>query len=321
MKRALILTILLAALCAACAKPIEQSLPALGGADEKLRHAAIVRLGKDGAPLLPKIAPLLASENENERRAAFDIVRRLGKPAMPTMIEKIGGVWKTKDTQEGFVEYFRGLGDDGYNALLTTFWDTGEEEGKLTAAGDPASAAKIDEIHPRLESVGFVIANLQNRTEVGRTAEMLRNPFVKARRWAAYVLCTKGWRPTDRTDAAIYYTHLMTAASCPKLPEPVDDAARLAAADLPFFLSIAQSYPAGEDALSSALAHTGTDTAAAYVYEQAVKAGDDFRVLRNFRILKEMETDAGRRLAKRLMADPKLGPAIRALDPDAPNGL
>jgi len=316
MKRLLCAIVLLAAACVACQKPIEKSLDVLASDKDKDRQAAIVRLGKEGAPLLPKLAPMLNSDNLRERKAVYEIVRRLGKAAMPTMFEQIGAVWKDKDARDGFVEYFRSLGDDGYRTLLDELYNVGVEDGKTSTSGEPGAMARSVELNGKFESTSFILENLTNRTEVGRLPELLRNPSAPVRVRIAYLLCLKGWKPVERLDAAIYYTHLIATLNCPQVPEPASEAGRLAAADLPFVLATLGQYPPGGDAFEKTLANAGSDSAARYAYDQAVKADNEFTLLNYYRILLSMDTQTAQGLAKKLLADPRAGGSIRALDPD-----
>jgi hypothetical protein len=163
----------------------------------------------------------------------------------------------------------------------------------------------------------LVLEGLENLDDVGRAPELLRNADAKVRVRAAYLLCVKGWTPKDRLDAAIFYTHLMATLQCARVPEPAQDAARLAAADLADFLNLGEQYPAPGDVQLQVLVQAATDDAADYLCRQALEAKSEFQLTRCFRALKAMENDRAAACAKRLLADKNAGASIRAIDPAA----
>jgi hypothetical protein len=246
-------------------------------------------------------------------------MRRLGNKALPTMLEKIGEVWKGREWRDGFVEYFRSLGDVGYNALLGQLVEAGAlSDGDAAAIG---SMGKIEQLYHRFESLSLVAEGLEGHLEVGKLPELLRHTDAKFRTRTAYLLCLKQWKPRQAEEAILFYSHLIATLPCAGVPEPVDEAARLAAADLPLFLKVDDQFPAAGSARWRVLAKTGSDAAAMYVYEQARQAENEFLLLTCFQALKEMRTETALNYAKRLLADPKAGKSIRALEPRAAEGL
>ena len=114
----LVLAIFLLLLAAACEKPLEQTVDDLKSADAQVRQKAVDRLSAEGEQLLPRLASSLSTNDAVERDALFAVLRRQGEKALPEMLDKIGYVFRDKETREGYTEFFRSLGDKGYQALL-----------------------------------------------------------------------------------------------------------------------------------------------------------------------------------------------------------
>ncbi|HPQ70825.1 MAG TPA: hypothetical protein PKW95_17000 [bacterium] len=311
---ALIFAIILSLLVAACEKPLEQTVDDLKSADAQVRQKAIDRLSAEGEQLAPRLASSLSTNDDTERDALFSILRRQGEKALPEMLDKIGYVFRDKKTREGFTEYFRSQGDKGYQALLDELMKTAEQEaGEATGSG---SMVKLAALHHRFESLSLILESLDNNVNVGRVPELLKHSHGPVRTRAAYLLCTKNWQPSGDPDVAmIYYTHLVGALACPNVSEPVQDAGRMAAANFKLFLETEAKYPAGADARYQVLAAAGTDEVARYLYDQARATPNEFLLYNYFLVLHNMQTDLAEKLSAKLLADPKLGKSLRALDP------
>lgn len=309
---------LVLALCA-CQKPVEQSVDDLASADAAVRQKAVERLATDGEAVVAKLASGLSSDSADEIAATFEVLRRLGVKAQPQMVEKIGYIWRNKQIHDGFVDFFRSLGDDGYLALVTELLRVAELAGN--EANADGSMVKLESFHHRFESVSLVLEGLTNSTDVGQIPTLLHNPYSKIRTRAAYLLCLKGYVPEDATDRVVYFTHLATTLDCATVPEPVEEAAQLAAENLKAYLAAEETYPAPSNARYRVLAAAGTDAVADYVYDQAVATDNEFMLFNLFDALKKMDNDAGRTRAKKLLNDSKRGRSIRSLDPNAAQGL
>lgn len=311
---ALLLAIILSLLATACEKPLEQSIDDLKSADAQVRQKAIDRLSVEGEQLAPRLASSLSTNDDTERDALFTVLRRQGEKALPEMLDKIGYVFRDKKTREGYTEFFRSQGDKGYQALLDELMKTAElEAGEATGSG---SMVKLAALHHRFESLSLILESLDNNLNVGRVPELLKHSHGPVRTRAAYLLCVKNWQPADGPDVAmIYYTHLVGALSCPNVSEPVQDAGRMAAANFKLFLETETKYPAGADARYQVLAAAGTDEVARYLYDQARGTPNEFLLYNYFLVLRKMQTDLSDKLSAKLLADPKLGKSLRALDP------
>jgi len=310
--------ILIVLALAACEKPVDQAVGDLANPDAAVREKAVTRLAKDGDKVVAQLASALSSDNEAELVATFEVLRRLGEKAQIEMIDKIGYVWRNKTVHDGFVDYFRGLGDPGYQALVAELLRAAELAG--AEATGQGSMVKLESYHHRFESVSLVLEGLSTKTEVGLMPGLLRNPYSKIRARAAYLLCVKGWVPTDPTDRIVYFTHLATTLQCATVPEPVEDAAQLAAENLPAFLKVEEQFPAPANVRYRVLAAAGTDDVARHLYNQAVSTDNEFLLLNLFDTLKKMNLPAATAAAKKLLADPRRGQSIRSLDPHAGEG-
>ncbi|NLH47699.1 MAG: hypothetical protein GX444_03740 [Myxococcales bacterium] len=299
----------------ACQKTNEQAANNLAGDDERARQEAIERLSKSGESISAQLASALSSDNKIEKQAIFEVMRRLGTKAMPEMLAKIGYVWRDKETLDGFVDYFRNQGDEGYKALLNDL----SEAGRLAAGETDAkgSMAKLADYYHHFESVSLVLESLTNQLDVGQTPALLRHPYGKIRTRAAYLLCLKGWTPQDSTDRVIFYSSLAGTLPCGNVPEPLQDAARAAAADFPFFTQVERQYPATGDIRYKILAAAATDEIAKYIYAEARKTTNEFVLYNYYGALAKMDNETGRRYAAQLLKDPKTGKSIKALDPSA----
>ncbi len=303
----------------ACGKKLEQSLAELKSPDAKLRQEAVERVAREGAPVVKKIVGLLNSQNADERQAAFAVMTRLGPAALPAMLEQVDLAFASREVLEGFSDYFRSLGDAGYQRLLTELLSAAEEEKKLV--GSAGSMAHLASLHHHFESISLLLETLRNNVEVGHMPDLLKHPYAPVRVRAAYVLCVKGWRPSSPELSIIYYSHLAETLQCPNAPEPIEEAARLAAMNFPLFLETANRYPAGGATRDKILVAAGTEEIAHYLYDQARAATSEFVIANFFHLLSSMESEEGKRYARQLLHDPRLGPTIRAVDPDAAKGL
>ena len=316
---AIMMIIALACCLTACEKTPEQALDDLGADDAGVRARAIETLARDGKDFTAQLTSALSSNNPQELEATFEVLRRLGESAMPEMLAKIGYVWRSKDVLNGFREYFESLGDKGYEALLAEFQRLGEAVGnEATADG---SMVKMEGLYHQFESVSLVAETMQSRKDVGNVPALLHNPYSRVRARAAYVLCLKGWYPKDKVDHVIFLSHLAATLECSQIPEPVDDAARLAAEDLALFLETDKKYPPPSNATYQILAAAGTEEVARHVYQEARKSKNEFLVFNLFGVLKKMNNEIGHQYARKLLADPKLGRSIRSIDPQAVEDL
>jgi len=318
------LTILLmlaaiALLFPACEKSLEQSMTDLQSDEAETRKAAIERLGEDGEPLAPQLTSALSTEDEQYRQTLFSVLIRLGEPAMAEMLDKIGYAFKDKKTREGFTDYFRSLGDKGYNALLEKLMSTADAE---AAEHKPeGSIVKLGALHHRFEAISLVLESLDNNLDVGRVPELLKHPYGKVRTRAAYLLCIKNWQPSSPELAMIFYSHLASTLECPNVADPVDDAAQMAATDFKLFLETDKQYPPEGNARYRILAATGSDEVADYLYEQTRQSQNEFIQYNYFRVLAGMQTDKATALARKLLRDPKIGKSLRVLDPNIDDNL
>lgn len=309
----LLLAFLLLLAAAACEKPLDQVVGDLKSSDALVRQKAIERLGAEGDELLPQLTSSLSTNDDTERKALLAVIRRQGEKALPQMIDKISYAFRDKKTREGFTDYFRSLGDPGYQALMDELMKTAEAEAaEATGSG---SMVKLAALHHRFEALSLILESLDNNLDVGRVPELLKHSYGQVRTRAAYLLCMKNWQPTGPEAALIYFTHLTVTLACPNVSEPVDDAARMAAANLTLFLETEKKYPAGADARYQVLAATGTDEVARYLYEKARATPNEFLLYNYYLVMCKMQTETGSKLARKLLADPKTGKSLRALDP------
>jgi len=306
-------------LFAACSKKVEQSLAELKSTDAKVREAAIERLVRGGGRVAPKVAGALTAKNEAERKAAFAVMTRLGKAALLTMLDKIDLAFASREVREGFTDYFRSLGDAGYQHLLIELMGCAARETKLNESS--GSMAELSKVHHHFESISLILETLNNNADVGRVPELLKHSYAPVRVRAAYLLCVKGWSPTSPELGVIYFSHLAETLECPNVPEPIEDAARLAASNFKLYLETANRYPAGGETREKILVSAGTEEVARYIFDQARRASSEFVIANLFGLLKKMESEEGRRYARELLRDPRLGPSIRAVDPEAAAGL
>ncbi len=314
-----LLLLLVLAVTAACAPKLDQAVADLKSADAATREAAVERLGREGAPVAAKIAPLLASPKAEERGAAFLVMKKLGQAVLSTMLAQVDLAFASRETREGFADYFRGLGDTGYQRLLADLMATAERETKLNGPG--GSIADLAAAHHHFESLSLVLEALTNNVELGRVPELLKHAYAPVRVRAAYLLCVKGWQAPSPELGAIYLTHLAETLECGNVPQPVEEAARLAATNFREFIEATKRFPAGGRVRDDVLVAAGTAEVARFIAEQARAARSDFAVAHYFELLTRMESDEGRRYARELLRDPQTGPIIRAVDPNAGRDL
>ena len=303
----------------ACEKPPEQLLADLDSAEDEKRQEAIERLGREGGPLAARLASKLSTESEREREAIFAVMHRLAGAALEEMLAKIGYAFESKEMREGFVDYFRGLGDTGSQRLLAELMSTAELETKQL--GPEGSVVQLSSLHHRFEAVSLILEGLTNNLEVGRVPELLRHPYGKVRTRAAYLLCLKQWQFKNPQDGIIYFNHLIATLECPYAPEPVEEAARLAAVDFPLFLETEEKFPSGGGARYQILAAAGTEQIAEYLYKQAVATPNEFLLYNYFLVLRKMESEAGGRYARRLLTQKRTRDSLLAVDPRANEGM
>jgi len=295
-------------------KALSEYLNDLAAADASLRRTAIDKLGREGGALVEKMTARLAAADQEERKAIFEVFDLLGGKALPAVIDGLAVVYQNREVIDGITTYFRKQGEAGYRALLESLEAfsalTGEE------VETPGTLERLDEHYQYFDSVALIMARLTEYPMVGQVPALLTNSYQGIRTRAAFLLCLKGWRPDHPRDKVIFNTHLMTAPTCPSLPDPKEEAARLAAQDLAYFLEVEREFPAGGRARDEALAATGSDEVADYLYRQATETDSEFQLLSLYRKLQEMKTDRAAELAGRLRADPQRGLSLRSLDPD-----
>jgi hypothetical protein len=314
-----LLVVLLVALIAACQPPIDQSVDDLKSNDPAQREKAVERLAEDGQSVVARLASQLSTDDPEELKATFEVLRRLGDKALPEMVKKIGYVWRGKEVLAGFVDFFSSQGDLGYQTLLDELLAAGDAAGaEATAKG---SMVKLEGLYHHLESLSLVMEMLPTHREVGEIPKLLVNPYSRVRQRAAYLLCLKGWTPGKKVERVVFFTHLATTLECAAFPEPVNDAAQIAAEDLEYFLQTDKQYPAPGDSRYKVLAAAATDEVAEYVYKTASKTDNEFLLFNLFGVLKAMENEAGTKYAKKLLADSRQGKSLRSLDPSVGSGL
>lgn len=298
----------------AAAKQPADLLNDLSSSDQEVRQMAIDMLAGESDPPVDKMIARLAQAGVDERQAIFTIFNRLGAQILPAVVAGLAVVYENQEIIDGMTEYFQKQGEAGYRALLERL----QGFSKLTGqeAETPGALEQLDAHYRYFDSLALIMARLPEFTMVGDLPDLLTNPYPGIRTRTAFLLCLKGWRPDHPRDKVIFYTHLLTAPTCPSLPDPAAEAARLAAQDLTSYLEVEKEFPAGGQARDTALAASGSDEVADYLYRQAREARSDFQLLSLYRKLKGMETDRGTELAAKLLADPRLGPALRSLDPE-----
>ena len=262
---------------------------------------------------LSRCAAALASRDKNIRDRFYKVLERSGDRGIEVMVGQSDYIKISNDHFNLFVNYFKGKGNPGYQALINTYIQHAME--LKSGFEKHIFGAKTMAHLERMTVLGRLIMAMP-QMDVSDLSKLLFHPTPGTRVLTAQILCSKHWLPDQgggmvsgtsqgleesvHALSIVYYSHLVPISGCKPAERALERVSRLAGANLGVWFDLEQKYPSPSDTKFKVLIAVGNDEVVKFIEEKLRGTKNRFLLPGYLNVLEKIGSPAAKAAKSRL---------------------